>query len=185
MHDISRPKAQTGQQDQDGPIPRSNDRGLIAGSNQAFHLFRLKIAWHRSQAPMSRSGNGSIQPHGAFTFGNQKTQEHAKRRGALLGYRRPPGTSSLQSKHAQLAGVKAAGHLSEPPERIANVDAVLMERQISRAALLMHPLTEGRQQTGIVKRALGMQGNDPAISLVRQEQARTMAYSSLVRMAVM
>jgi len=36
-----------------------------------------------------------------------------------------------------------------------------------------------------VNRGLGMQGNDPGISQVGQEQARTMAYSWLVRMAVM
>src|SRR5215472_17006082 len=90
MHDIPRPKAQTGQQEQDGPMPQSYGRSLIAGSNQAFHLFRLKIAWQRGQAPMSCGGDGGIQPHDAFTFGDQKTQEHAKRRGALLGYRRPP-----------------------------------------------------------------------------------------------
>jgi hypothetical protein len=93
--------------------------------------------------------------------------------------------TSLQNKRSQPAGIKAAWPLSEPPERLANVDAVLVEGQISRAALLTHPLTEGRQQSGIVNRGLGMQGDDPGISQVGQEQARTMDYSRLVRMAVM
>src|SRR6516164_11255538 len=99
---------------------------------------------------MSRGRNSGIQPHTAFTLGDQETQEHAKSRGALLRYCRSPGMTSLQNKRSQSAGIKAAWPLSKPAEQLANIDAVLAEGHISGAPQSTHPLTEGRQESGIV-----------------------------------
>ena len=71
-----------------------------------------------------------------------------------------------------------AWFLSKPPEQLANVNAVVAEGHITGTPLLAHPLTEGRQQSGIVNRGFDRgQGDDPGISQVGQEQARTMDYS--------
>ena len=134
---------------------------------------------------MSQRGDSSIQPDGALTRSDQETQEHAKCRGALLGYCRPPGVASLQNERSQPAGIKAAWPLSELPEQLANVDAVLMEGHFSRAAQATHPLTEGRQESGIVNCWACAQRDDPGVSQVGQEQARTLNHSRLFRMAVM
>ena len=49
-----------------------------------------------------------------------------------------------------LAGIKPAWLLSQPPEQLANVNAIVVEGHITGTPLLAHPLTEGRQQSGIV-----------------------------------
>jgi len=134
---------------------------------------------------MSQGGNSGIQPDGALTLGDQETQEHAKRRGALLGYCPPAGVTSLQNKRSQPAGIKPARLLSKSAEQLANVDAVVIEGPISGAALSMHPLAEGQQQSWIVNRGFGRApGNDPGISHVVQEQTRAMDHSQLLRMTV-
>src|SRR5208283_201749 len=91
---------------------------------------------------MSHSGDGGIQPDGALALGDQETQEHAKRRCTLLDCGLPAGTTLLENKCSQLAGIKAAWLLSKPPEQFANVNAIGGEDPITRAALSMHPLTE-------------------------------------------
>jgi hypothetical protein len=49
----------------------------------------------------------------------------------------------------------------------------------------MHPLTEGRQQSGLLDMRLDRwQGDDPGISQVSQEQARTPDHFPLFRRAV-
>lgn len=134
---------------------------------------------------MSHGGDGGIQPDGALALSDQEPQEHAKRRGAVLDCDLPAGTTLLENKRSQPAGIKAGWLLSKPPEQLANANVVLAEGPITRAALSMHPLTEGRQQGGIVNRGLERgQGDDPGISQVGQEQARTMDRSQLIRMAV-
>jgi hypothetical protein len=94
--------------------------------------------------------------------------------------------TSLENERSQPVGIKAAWPLSKPPEQLTNVDAVLIEGHISGAAQSTHPLTEGRQESGIVNRSLGsVQSDDPGILQVGQEQARAMYHSQLLRMAVM
>lgn len=49
----------------------------------------------------------------------------------------------------------------------------------------MHPVVEGRQQSGIVSRRLGRtEGRDPAIPQAGQEQVRTMDHFQPLRMTV-
>ena len=77
--------------------------------------------------------------------------------------------------------MKAAWLLSKPPEQLANVNAIGGEGHITGTPLLVHPLTEGRQQSGIVSWGLDRgQGDDPSILQVGQEQART----TLIRVAI-
>ena len=80
---------------------------------------------------MSQSGNRGIQPDSALALGDQETQEHAKRRGALFGRCPPAGATFLQNKRAQSAGIKAAWILSKPPEQLANVNAIGVEGPIT------------------------------------------------------
>ena len=55
-----------------------------------------------------------------------------------------------------------------------NVDAIGAEGHITGTPLLAHPLTEDRQKSGLLNRWLNRwQGDDPGISQVGQEQART------------
>ena len=86
----------------------------------------------------------------------------------------------------KLARIQPAWLLSESPEQLANVKAVVREGHITGTALLAHPLTKCRQQSWIVTGCLSRtQGDDPGISQVGQEHARTMDHSRRVRMAVM
>ena len=91
--------------------------------------------------------------------------------------------TSLQNKRS--AGIEPAWLPSQPPEQLANVDTVLIEGPISGAALSMHPLAEGQQQSWIVNRGFGRaQGNDPGMAHVVQEQTRAMDHSQLLRRVV-
>ena len=133
---------------------------------------------------MSQGGDGGIQPDGALTLGDPKKQKHAKRGGAHFGCS-PPVVASLQDKRSQLASIHAARLLSEPPEQLADVNAVAVESRIAGIPLLVHPLTEGRQQSGIVNRRVDRrQSDDPGISQVGQEQTRTTDYAQLILMGV-
>jgi hypothetical protein len=134
---------------------------------------------------MSHGGDGGIQPDGALALGDQEPQEHAKYRGAIFGRPPPTGATFLENKRSQPVGIKVAWFLSKPPEQLANVNAIGVEGHITGTPLLVHPLTEGRQQSGIVNRGLDRgQGDDLGISQVGQEQARTMDHFQLLRMAV-
>jgi hypothetical protein len=185
MYDVARPKTQTGQQQQDRPIPPADSGGSIAGSDQALHIFWWKVAWQRSQTPMSHNGDGSIQPDSASALGDQKTQEHAKCVGTILSRPPPARTTFRENKCSQSAGIKAAWILSKLLEQLPNVNAISTEGHITDTPLLMHPLTEGRQQSGIVNRRVDRrQSDDPGISQVGQEQARTTDYAQLILMGV-
>jgi len=134
---------------------------------------------------MSQRGDGGIQPDRALALGDKETQEHAKCVGTILS--RPPsaGTVLLQNKRSQSVCIKSAWFLSKPPKQLANVNAVVVEGHITSTPLLAHPLTERRQQSGIASRGLGRpQGNDPVISRVGEEQARTMDHFQPLRMLV-
>jgi hypothetical protein len=133
---------------------------------------------------MSQGGDGGIQPDGTLTLGDQKTQKHAKRRGAPFGCS-PPVVASLQDKRSQPASIHAARLLSKPPEQLADVNAIAVESLIASIPLLLHPLTEGRQLSGIVNgRVDRRQSDDPGISQIVQEQARTTDYAQLILMGV-
>src|SRR6266513_3858359 len=103
---------------------------------------------------MSHGGDGGIQPDGALALGDQEPQEHPKYLGIIFGRCPPAGASLLENKRSQPVGIKAAWLLSKPPEQFANVKAIAAEGPITGAALSMHPLTEGRQQSGIMNRGL-------------------------------
>jgi hypothetical protein len=83
----------------------------------------------------------------------------------LMGGEAPARTTLFENKRSQSACIKPAGFLSNPPEQLANVNAVVVEGHIAGTPLLVHPLTEGRQQSRIMRcdRSLG---DDPAISQV-------------------
>jgi len=134
---------------------------------------------------MGYSGDGSIQPDGALALGDQETQEHAKYGGAVFSCSPPAGTTFLKNKCSQPACIKPAWLLSKPLEQLPNVNAISAEGHIADTPLLVHPLTEGRQQSGIVNRGLDrFPGDDPAISQVGQEQARTTDQAPVIRVAV-
>jgi hypothetical protein len=60
-----------------------------------------------------------------------------------------------------------------------------VRRVITGTPLLAHPLTEDRQKSGLLNRWLNRwQGDDPDISQVGQEQARTTDYAQLILMGV-
>src|SRR6266849_1367205 len=119
-----------------------------------LHIFLWKVAWQRSHTPVSQGGDGGIQPDGALALGDQEPQEHAKYFGAIFGRCPPAGATLLENKCSQPAGIKAAWFLSKPPEQLANVNAISGEGHITGTPLLVHPLTEGRQQSWIVNRGL-------------------------------
>lgn len=82
-------------------------------------------------------------------------------------------------------GIKAAWVLSGSPEQLVNVNAIGVEGHITGTSLLVHPLTEGRQQNGIVNWGLDRwQGDDPSISQVGHEQTCTMDHLQRLRVAV-
>ena len=82
-------------------------------------------------------------------------------------------------------GVHQIGLVPLQAAELANVNAVVVEGHITSTPLLAHPLTERRQQSGIASRGLGRpQGNDPVISRVGEEQARTMDHFQPLRMLV-
>src|SRR5882762_6636136 len=142
-------------EDPSGPAAaRSPDpagRGSIAGSDQALHIPWREVARQRSQTPMSHGGDGGIQPDSALALGDQETQEHAKCVGTIFGRPPPARTTLFENKRSQSACIKPAWFLSNPPEQLANVNAVVVEGHITDTPLLVHPLTEGRQQSRIVR----------------------------------
>jgi hypothetical protein len=100
---------------------------------------------------------------------------------------RPPsaGTILLQNKRSQSVCIKSAWFLSKPPKQLTNVNAVVVEGHITSTPLLAHPLTEGRQQSGIASQGLGRpHGNDPVILRVGEEQVRTMDHLQPIRMLI-
>ena len=73
---------------------------------------------------------------------------------------------------------------SDSTEQLANVDAIGGEGHIRNAALLVHPLTESRQQSRIVI-GCPAQVDDPGISEMSQEQVDTMGHFLRPCMAVL
>jgi hypothetical protein len=133
---------------------------------------------------MSQRGDSSIQPDGALTLSDQETQEHAHCRGAIFRCSASPGTTFLENKLSQATGIKTAWLISDSKEQLANVDAIGGEGHIRDTALLVHPLTESRQQSRIVIGRPG-QVDDPGISEVAQEQVYTMDHFFRACMAVL
>ena len=103
----------------------------------------------------------------------------------LLTAPHPQERLLLENKRSQPAGIKAAWVLSKPPEQLANVNAIVVESPITDTPLLVHPLTEGRQQNGLLNMRLNRwKGDDPGISQAGQEQARAMDHFQSLRLAV-
>jgi hypothetical protein len=121
---------------------------------------------------MSQRRDSSIQPDGALTLSDQETQEHAHGRGAIFRCSAPPGTTFFENKLSQATAIKTAWLISDSTEQLANVDAIGGEGHVRDTALLVHPLTESRQQSRIVIGRAG-QVDDSGISEVAQEQVGT------------
>ena len=134
---------------------------------------------------MSHSGDGGIQSHGALAFGDQETQKHADYGGAVFSCSPPAGTTFLKNKRSQPAGIKPAWLLFQPLEQLANVNAITTQGHITDTPLLAHPLTESQQQGRIVNWGFDrFLDDDPGLSQVGQEQARTTDHTQLIPMAV-
>ena len=133
---------------------------------------------------MSQIGDCVIQPHSALPPGDQETQEHAHYLSAILGCWQPAGATFLEKKRSQPAGIKAAW-LSKAPEQFANINPISVESHIASTSLLAHPLTKGRQQSGIVNWGLdGACGDDRGTSQVGYEQTCTTDDSPVICMTV-
>src|SRR5215470_13985169 len=133
---------------------------------------------------MSDGGDGGIQPDSTLALSDQETQEHAKCRGAHFGCC-PPAVASLQNKRSQPSSIKATWLLSKPPEQLADVNAIAVESHIAGIPVLVHPLTEGQQQSGIVNRGFSRaQSDDPEIPQVVQEPVCTVDPPHLIGVAV-
>jgi len=132
---------------------------------------------------MSYSGDGGIQPDSALALGDEEAQEHTKCVDTILGRLPSAGATFLENKRSQPASIKPAGFLSKPLEQLPNVTTIVAEGHIAGTPLLVHPLTEGRQQTGIMNGGFD-RADDPSISQVGQEQAHTMDHFQLIRVGV-
>jgi hypothetical protein len=118
-------------------------------------------------------------------LGDQETQEHAKCRDTTFDCSPPAGATLLENKCSQPAGIEAGWVLSKPSEQLANVNAIVFESPITGTPLLVHPLTESRQQNGLLNRRLNRwKGDDPGISQAGQEQARAMDHLQSLRWVV-
>ena len=118
---------------------------------------------------MSQRRDSRIQPDSALTLSDQETQEHAHRRRVILRSSASRATTFLENKFSQATAIKTAWLISYSMEQLSNVDPIVVEGHITDTALLVHPLTESRQQSRIMSGRPG-QVDDPGISEVSQEQ---------------
>src|SRR5271165_7032773 len=83
---IASAQTQTRDQQQNGPVPRPERRGLIARVDQALNILDREIFGQRGQPPFRDSRNGVFQTRRAITPGNQKAQEHPHSRSQVLPF---------------------------------------------------------------------------------------------------
>lgn len=86
----------------------------------------------------------------------------------------------VQSSLSQASCIKPFGLLAETPEQLADVDPIVVEGGLARAAALPHPLAEGNHQCRIGYAACDRtEPNDASLFQVLEEEARAMDQTSL------
>jgi hypothetical protein len=126
-----------------------------------------------------------LQAGGALAIGDQKSQEHAKRRRALFRRGPPALATGLQDKLSQAPSIEPAWLFSKASEQPANRADVVPERAITGTPLLAHPLTEGCEESRILNAGFDRVGRDDARpSQVSQEQVCAVDQVPTVTVAV-
>jgi hypothetical protein len=108
---------------------------------------------------MGQDRNRPVQSDGAMAIRDQEAKKHPQGGGALLGRRPPARCAALHEKRSQAPRIKRGRILAHLFEQRADVDPVIVEGALTRAALAAHPLTEGQQQRRI--RTGALDGHDP------------------------
>ncbi len=184
LHDVAGAKTQTSEQQQNRSITLANVRSEIARRDDALHIVRRQVSRERGKTPVRQDGDGPIQSAGAFTFCDQKPEEHPKSRRALLGGGPPTRTTALHDKLSQAPRIPRDWLLAKACEQLANVNPVIGQGAFTRPALLVHPLAEAHDQRRSRNDALDHRALDQArILRVFQEQASAVQYLQTERMA--